>query len=192
MAIPPLRLSRAQLATFLKDAEQIRQFENLLRAVEEIAPVASAEALVSFAPVEAKAEQALALALDLATALVNSTAEAKAQQAIDAAERIAGALDLLAAQAPSVSPVVVSDFAPLPPVPLGTLGQQQADRADITGGTVVAALTDSTTDLIASSQNLSDGAAAALGTLSNAPSAGNPTKWVAIDDNGTTRYIPAW
>jgi hypothetical protein len=26
----------------------------------------------------------------------------------------------------------------------------------------------------------------------NAPAAGNPTKWIPIDDNGTTRYIPAW
>ena len=34
--------------------------------------------------------------------------------------------------------------------------------------------------------------AAATGTLTNAPAAGNPTKWIAIDDNGTTRYIPAW
>jgi hypothetical protein len=35
-------------------------------------------------------------------------------------------------------------------------------------------------------------AAAAVGTLNNAPAAGNPTKWIGIDDNGTTRFIPAW
>ncbi len=35
-------------------------------------------------------------------------------------------------------------------------------------------------------------AAAGAGTLTNAPAAGNPTKWIAIDDNGTVRYIPAW
>lgn len=39
---------------------------------------------------------------------------------------------------------------------------------------------------------LSNGAAAAAGTLLNAPAAGNPTKWIPINDNGTTRYIPAW
>ncbi len=39
---------------------------------------------------------------------------------------------------------------------------------------------------------LTDGAAAQAGTLLNAPAAGNPTKWIAIDDNGTTRYIPTW
>lgn len=39
---------------------------------------------------------------------------------------------------------------------------------------------------------LTNGAGAALGTLANAPAAGNPTKWIGINDNGTTRYIPAW
>jgi hypothetical protein len=39
---------------------------------------------------------------------------------------------------------------------------------------------------------LANGAAAAAGTLLNAPVAGNPTKWIGINDNGTTRYIPAW
>jgi hypothetical protein len=39
---------------------------------------------------------------------------------------------------------------------------------------------------------MTDGAGAALGTLANAPVAGNPTKWIAFDDAGTTRFIPAW
>lgn len=38
----------------------------------------------------------------------------------------------------------------------------------------------------------SSGAAAKTGTLTNAPADGNPTKWIPVDDNGTTRYIPAW
>ena len=38
----------------------------------------------------------------------------------------------------------------------------------------------------------SNGVGAATGTLTNAPTAGNPTKWIPIDDNGTTRHIPAW
>lgn len=46
--------------------------------------------------------------------------------------------------------------------------------------------------LIRTSVALTDGAAAAAGTLTNAPTAGNPTKWIPIVDNGTTRYIPAW
>lgn len=39
---------------------------------------------------------------------------------------------------------------------------------------------------------VSNGAGAAAGTLLNAPVAGNPTKWIPFDDNGTIRYIPAW
>lgn len=45
---------------------------------------------------------------------------------------------------------------------------------------------------IATGTALTDGAAAQVATLTNGPTAGNPTKWVAINDNGTTRYIPAW
>ena len=37
-----------------------------------------------------------------------------------------------------------------------------------------------------------NGAGASTGTLTNSPAVGNPTKWIPIDDNGTTRYIPAW
>ena len=39
---------------------------------------------------------------------------------------------------------------------------------------------------------LTNGAAGATGTLTNAPVGGNPTKWVPISDNGVTRFIPAW
>jgi hypothetical protein len=39
---------------------------------------------------------------------------------------------------------------------------------------------------------ITTGAGSGAGTLTNAPAAGNPTKWIPINDNGTTRYIPAW
>lgn len=39
---------------------------------------------------------------------------------------------------------------------------------------------------------ITSGAAAATGTLTNAPVAGNPAKWVPISDNGTTLWVPAW
>jgi hypothetical protein len=55
---------------------------------------------------------------------------------------------------------------------------------DITNGNAAA--------LIKTSVSLTNGAGAAVGTILNAPVAGNPTKWVAINDNGTTRYIPSW
>jgi hypothetical protein len=46
--------------------------------------------------------------------------------------------------------------------------------------------------LLTTIASLSNGAASAAGTLTNAPAAGNPTKWIPISDNGVTRYIPAW
>lgn len=39
---------------------------------------------------------------------------------------------------------------------------------------------------------MTNGAASNTGTLTNAPVAGNPTKWVPVNDNGTTRYVPMW
>lgn len=46
--------------------------------------------------------------------------------------------------------------------------------------------------LLATVTALTNGAAAAAGTLTNAPVAGNPTKWISINDAGTVRKIPAW
>jgi hypothetical protein len=46
--------------------------------------------------------------------------------------------------------------------------------------------------LIAASSALTNGSGASAGTLTNAPAAGNPTKWIKINDAGTIRAIPAW
>ncbi|MES3018580.1 MAG: hypothetical protein V4721_12405 [Bacteroidota bacterium] len=51
---------------------------------------------------------------------------------------------------------------------------------------------DGDTVLLHTGTALANGAAAAAGTLLNAPAAGNPTKWIPVDDNGTTRFVPAW
>lgn len=45
---------------------------------------------------------------------------------------------------------------------------------------------------LTTSTALTNGAGVGLGTLTNAPAAGDPTKWIGINDNGTTRYVPAW
>jgi hypothetical protein len=39
---------------------------------------------------------------------------------------------------------------------------------------------------------LTAGSTANVPTLSSGPVTGNPTKWIAINDAGTTRYIPTW
>ncbi len=56
------------------------------------------------------------------------------------------------------------------------------------GGTLVV----SSTILLRTKTSFTDGAGVATGTLTTAPTAGNPSKWIGVDDNGTTRYIPAW
>lgn len=53
-------------------------------------------------------------------------------------------------------------------------------------------LTLGTAQLLATSISLTNNAAAQAATLLNSPTAGNPTKWFPINDNGTTRNIPAW
>lgn len=58
--------------------------------------------------------------------------------------------------------------------------------------TLTSGITTGNSVLHTTTTALTNGAGAATGTLTNAPVAGNPTKWVAINDNGTTRYIPTW
>lgn len=59
-------------------------------------------------------------------------------------------------------------------------------------GNFSGALTLAGGTLLTTSAGLTDGAAAEIATMTNGPVAGNPTKWIPINDNGTTRYIPAW
>jgi len=56
-----LNLSRDQLATFLSDHEQIRQFERLFDAVDQEVPLTVEAALLAASVAEGKAEQAMAL-----------------------------------------------------------------------------------------------------------------------------------
>lgn len=48
------------------------------------------------------------------------------------------------------------------------------------------------TVMMRSSAAMTNGAGANVGTLTNSPATGDPTKWIPFDDNGTTRHIPAW
>lgn len=63
-----------------------------------------------------------------------------------------------------------------------------AGTLTLTGGEIVSP----SPRLHKSNAALNDGAGVHTATLTNAPVAGNPTKWVEIDDNGVTRHLPAW
>jgi hypothetical protein len=52
--------------------------------------------------------------------------------------------------------------------------------------------TNSATQILGSKTTITGGSTGNVPTLSAGPVTGNPTKWLPYDDNGTTRYIPAW
>jgi len=60
------------------------------------------------------------------------------------------------------------------------------------GEALTVAPTATSGTLIGTSSALTDGAGALTGTLTNSPRAGNPVKWIKINDSGTIRYIPTW
>lgn len=68
-----------------------------------------------------------------------------------------------------------------------TIGATQI--ATFAGAVVVPGVT---TAALTSTGTFTSGAGAQVGTITNSPLAGNPTSWIKIVDNGTTRYIPAW
>jgi len=93
-----LNLTRDQLATFLTDQQQIRQFELLFATVDQLQVIVGTDFEYQADTAAATANEALASLSALAqdTAVTNAALEAKIQQAIDAIPRLAQALELLA------------------------------------------------------------------------------------------------
>jgi len=83
--IPPLNLTRDQLATFLKDFEQIKQFENLFAVAASIAPDEVQAVNILAGNADAKAVQALGQIAALAqeVAVCCSISDIKGTQALD-------------------------------------------------------------------------------------------------------------
>ncbi len=178
----PRPLTRDELAAFLPSQRAIRAFEKLFELIPDT--LTSSAARIQEVSIEA------------------ATSVAKAQQALDLLERLVSAVELLALHQPDSSAAAeeisipqvaagsIDDVAP--PVFVGTVGVQNADRVSISGGVVSAELRNNQAILLQTTAALNNSAAAAIGTLNNAPAAGDPTKWVTLSDNGTLRYIPAW
>jgi len=104
MATQKINLTRDQLATFLKNQEQIKQFEKLFEIVDEVAPSSDTTGIsIQAGNSQASANEALALiqAIKQSLAIDSSIADQKATQTLDTLERIANKLDLL-----STAPVI--------------------------------------------------------------------------------------
>jgi hypothetical protein len=93
-----LNLTRDQLATFLTDQQQIRQFELLFATVDQIQVIVGTDFEYQADTAAATANEALSQIIALAqdTAVDEAVLNAKVQQALDAIPRLAQALDLLA------------------------------------------------------------------------------------------------
>ena len=93
-----LNLTRDQLAQFLTDQQQIRQFELLFAVVDELQVITGTDFEYQADTAAATANEALAQISALAqdTAVNDAALNAKVQQALDAIPRLAQALELLA------------------------------------------------------------------------------------------------
>lgn len=93
-----LNLTRDQLAQFLTDQQQIRQFELLFSTVDELQVIVGTDFEYQADTAAANANNALAQISALAqdTTVNDAALNAKVQQALDAIPRLAQALELLA------------------------------------------------------------------------------------------------
>jgi hypothetical protein len=99
MATQKLNLTRDQLASFLQNFEQIKQFEKLFAVVDQVSPSSDTTGIsIQAGNAEAAANNALAQIVTLAKdAAINSgNADQKAVQALNTLERIANTLECLA------------------------------------------------------------------------------------------------
>ena len=99
MATQKLSLTRDQLASFLQDHEQIKQFERLFADVQQLEPTTLNDLSVTAGNADQKAVEALDTVATLAQD-VAFQADAKAQQALDAISQLNGLVELLATAPP--------------------------------------------------------------------------------------------
>jgi len=125
-----LNLTRDQLAQFLTDQQQIRQFEMLFATVDALQVITGTDFEYQADTAAATANEALAQLSALAqdTAVEDAVLNAKVQQALDSIPRLAQALELLVA-APAIqnNNSVVTDYidfnttTPSPAVKVGRM-----------------------------------------------------------------------
>lgn len=102
MATSPIRLSRNQLAQFLKDQEQIRVFENLFSLVEPLAPDTVSEVAVAAGSAQSTANEALSQvqSVEQSLGVMLSACEAKANLALEQIDSLRQVAEMLSLAPP--------------------------------------------------------------------------------------------
>ena len=93
--IPPLKLTRDQLASFLQDFEQIKQFENLFATVQTLAPITGTDFEFQADSAAATANEALSqiVALTQKSSINAAIAENKANQSLALIDKLTKAVE---------------------------------------------------------------------------------------------------
>jgi len=94
-----LKLTRDQLASFLQDHEQVKQFEKLFSDVKQLEPTTLNDITLTASNADQKAVEAVDAVAVLARD-VAFQAESKAQQALDALSQLSNMVELLATAPP--------------------------------------------------------------------------------------------
>lgn len=182
---PPLKINRNQLAKFLDSHDQIKQFENLFSVVEEIAPTQIQEIYITSVNAAVTAIEALAQIENLKNN-INIVLESAMSSIGALTQELALLKNEIGVIPHAFDGVVLSAGNNI------NINHINGGNNISTTPTITATIVDDTSNLISSSATLSDSSGSSIGMLTNAPSAGNPSKWITIDDNGTARYIPTW
>ena len=188
MSDDPKPLTRKELAEFLPSMRAIKAFEKLF----DLVPSSINDLEINVNDAGSKAAQALSLLESIAQSL-ELLANAPIIQSNIAEDDFHAVNELINDDLIHINQEQInSNDDLLPRLEIGTISSQNNDSVEITGGTITANITNNQTVLLSTSVALTDNAAAQAATLLNSPVVGNPSKWVAIKDNGTTRYIPTW
>jgi len=161
-------ITRTDLYRIFQDHNLVVIFENIINQVSNLLP-SDIESL---------------------TILINTsqTTANTAQTTANIAQNTANTAQSTANTAQSTANTAQASIAAL-----GSMANQNSTSVSITGGTVAATLTNNTTNFLSNSVTLTNYAGAAnVNNFTNSPVAGNPTKWIGINDNGTIRRIPTW
>lgn len=184
-----LNLTRDQLAQFLTDQQQIRQFELLFSAVDELQVIIGTDFEYHADTAAATANEALAQLSALAqdTAVDQAVLNAKVQQALDAVAQLARTLELIAT-APAIenNNSVVTDYidfnttTPSPAVKVGrmhwnggyTLNLEMTPNVNQAIGESQYYYIKASADIAKGQLIMFDGAVGASGVLKGKPSTG--------------------